>query len=172
MRIHLRNHNTRIFSSTLDNIHRNAQTTQAIFIRGRSLNHRYIQRHLTRLEQAGNIGKADRRVIAKTLLDDFPDILGNEETVYRETVGEFLGGVGGITASQQLDDFDIGEFAGTSHKGFNKFHRRCTARAQKYALARLYMGNRFVGSNHHFRVVILPVGIVTYLFFRHNLLYS
>ena len=50
----------------------------------------------------GNVGKEDRRVVAQPLLDHAADVLGDEEAVDAEVVGQFRSGVGGL-AERQAD---------------------------------------------------------------------
>ncbi len=63
-------------------------------------------------KQTRNVGKENRRVVAKPFLNDAADVLGDEETVDAEILRQFAVRVGRVAERQQMHDFRVGQLAG------------------------------------------------------------
>ena len=158
--IHLRDDERGVLGGAADDVHRHPETAHAVRVRRRDVNEGHVERQLAAVEQARNIGKEDRRVVAQPFLDDVAHVFSDEEAVHAEVLRQLLVRVRRVAESEQMDNLGVRQFGGAFAEGADQLQRLARAGADEHALAGLDFLHRLGGREDLRLVRLLPVGVV------------
>ncbi len=160
LRVHLGDHQTRVRSGRLDDVHGDAQAAATVDIGGSHLDERDIERDLSAGKEPGYVRKSDRRVVTVSLLDHVAHVRRHEERVHREVVGEFLESVGGLSEGQRLEHQQIGQRGVSGHERPHQPQGLGSSGADEHPLPRPDLRDRLLGGHDHLLVAALPFGVM------------
>ncbi len=160
VRIHLRDDERGVLGGAVDDVHRHPEAAHAVRVRRRDVNEGHVERQLAAVEQARNVGKEHRRVVAQPFLDDVAHVFGDEEAVHAKVLHQFLVSIRRVAESEQMDNFGVRQLVGALAQRADQLQRFTRAGADEHALAGPDFFYR-LGSREDLQLVsLLPVGIV------------
>ena len=84
------------------------------------LHERDVEGELAGAEEVLNFAQENGRVIGAALLNGLANIPAQEQAVVAEMAFELRASVGGVAEREHVDQFDVVEFAGTTHESVDE----------------------------------------------------
>ena len=141
VRVDLGHQQFRRFGGRLGDVHGDAQAAEAVLVRRADHDQRHVDRRAPRLEQAGNVGKEDRRVVRARVVHRVAQALADEESVGAKAGRVFRVGIGSDAQRQHLHDLRIAEPAAGLDQRPHQGLRLAASGRYEHAVSRTDMAN-------------------------------